>query len=190
MGNLIKTYFQKIRKYRFSEALYLTWGYVKGYCFSFLFEKRSLVCVLGKFRLIKKNGVMRIGNYVKFWPRVKISCCGVQNKAVCEIGNWSTIGDRTEIHIGEQVHIGQNVRISWDCVIMDRDYHTLDGTDEKTQPVRIEDNVWIGCRSIILKGVTIGQHAVVGAGSVVTKSVEPDTIVAGNPAKVIRSIEV
>ena len=57
---------------------------------------------------------------------------------------------------------------------------------EYDQDVIIESNVWIGCNVTILKGVTIGDNAIVGAGSVVTKNVRPNTVVVGNPAKVIR----
>ncbi|MBQ0004011.1 MAG: hypothetical protein KBT21_10810 [Treponema sp.] len=56
------------------------------------------------------------------------------------------------------------------------------------KPIKIEDDVWIGCNSIILRGITIGKASIVAAGSVVTKDVPPYTIVAGNPAKVIKKI--
>ena len=57
----------------------------------------------------------------------------------------------------------------------------------KTAPVRIANNVWIGMNAVILKGVTIGENSVVAAGSVVTKNVEPNTVVAGNPAQVVKT---
>jgi len=57
----------------------------------------------------------------------------------------------------------------------------------KTAPVKIGDNVWIGMNAVILKGVTIGENSVVAAGAVVTKSVEPNAIVAGNPAQVVKT---
>ncbi|MCM1318292.1 MAG: galactoside O-acetyltransferase [Bacteroides sp.] len=67
--------------------------------------------------------------------------------------------------------------------------HDLDNRNIITcKPVRICRRAWIGAGSTILPGVTVGENAVVGAGSVVTKDVEPDTIVAGNPARVIRKI--
>ena len=89
------------------------------------------------------------------------------------------------IKIGNQCAIGRNV------MIMDFDAHDIyysDGTKNHiTKPIVIEDHVWIGAGATILKGVTIGEGAVVGAGAVVTKNVEPHTIVAGNPAKVIKT---
>jgi acetyltransferase-like isoleucine patch superfamily enzyme len=60
--------------------------------------------------------------------------------------------------------------------------------DLSEAPVFIHDDVWVGAMSIVLKGITIGEGSIVGAGSVVTKDVPPWTIVAGNPAKIIREI--
>ncbi len=60
--------------------------------------------------------------------------------------------------------------------------------DIKSAPVVIEDHVWIGFNLAILKGVTMGKGAIIGAGSVVTKDVEPFTVVAGNPAKIIKRL--
>lgn len=60
----------------------------------------------------------------------------------------------------------------------------------KSAPITIEDDVWVGAHSIILKGVTIGARSVIGAGSVVTKSIPADCVAAGNPCKVIKSINI
>lgn len=88
------------------------------------------------------------------------------------------------IEIGDQCAIGRNV------LIMDFDAHEITyengATNRITAPVTIGKHVWIGAGATILKGVTIGDNAVIGAGSVVTKNVPSNTIVAGNPARIIR----
>jgi galactoside O-acetyltransferase len=66
---------------------------------------------------------------------------------------------------------------------------TKDWSKVKISPVIIEDKVWVGFDAVILKGVTVGEGAVIGARAVVTKSVAPWTIVAGNPAQVVRSLD-
>lgn len=105
---------------------------------------------------------------------------------------------KTKLTIGNHVNIGGN------CTIMDTDVHQLDylvrrgekkanpgdsSTIVQSAPVTIEDDVWIGANCQILKGVTIGARSVIGAGSVVTKSIPTDCIAAGNPCKVIRRID-
>lgn len=103
----------------------------------------------------------------------------------------STIYSRIGITVGNNVMIGGGVKI------YDTDFHSLDaryrGTcDDKAhtinKPVTIEDNVFIGGGTVILKGVHIGKNAVIGAGSVVTKNVPAGEIWAGNPAVFIRKI--
>lgn len=90
-----------------------------------------------------------------------------------------------------QVTIGSRVRMAPNVVIMDTDGHVLfpkaEAPDElpTTSPVVIEDDVWIGYGATILKGVTLGQGCVVGAGAIVTKSVPAKTVVVGNPSRVI-----
>lgn len=117
---------------------------------------------------------------------------------------------KAEIRIGKNVGIsqsalvshcsiviGDNVDIGGETLIFTSDFHSLDykvrmsKDDQKCKvnsPVIIEDNVFIGARSIILKGVTIGRNSIVGAGSVVTKSIPSNQIWGGNPAKFIRNL--
>jgi len=97
----------------------------------------------------------------------------------------------TQIRCTERIEIGKNATIAHDVVIIDSDFHTIEYEDgsrsAKTAPVIIGDNVWIGREAIILKGVTVGDGAVIAAHSVVTKDVPARSVVGGNPAKVIRS---
>lgn len=120
-----------------------------------------------------------------------------------------TIGNGTGISsaclwANSSITIGNHVNIGGDCIFMDSDAHNLDyrvrSSNEQidkiskdiataqTAPIVIEDDVLIGTRCIVLKGVTIGARSIIGSGSVVTKSIPADCIAAGNPCKVIRFI--
>lgn len=137
-------------------------------------------------RILRKNCTIELGNKVLLHRYAKISAWGTEGQALVKIGNNVAIGDRTEIHAGKNVSIGDNSIIAWDCCIMDRDYHKIEGDKELPKPVIIGKNVWIGCRVLILKGVTVGDGAVIAAGSVVTKDVPPCAVVGGNPARVLK----
>lgn len=138
-------------------------------------------------RVLKTNCDISVGDKVNIHRYAKLSVYGnAGQKAVLKIGNGVAIGDRTEIHAGNSVTIGNGTLIAWDCCIMDRDYHKLESETEVTAPVSIGNNVWVGCNSIILKGINIGDGAVVAAGSVVTKDVPSGALVGGNPARIIK----
>lgn len=114
--------------------------------------------------------------------------------ALIEIGDNTGISNAM-IAAYEHIFIGKNVSIGAGVKIVDTDFHPLD-LDERIRnvniphrPVRIEDGVFIGMDAIILKGVTIGVAAVVGAGSVVAKSIPAGEIWGGNPAKFIRKVK-
>lgn len=106
------------------------------------------------------------------------------------IGPGAQLQTITEISIGNQVMFGPNVTIlggnhntELSGIPM---FHIKQKREFDDQPVFIEDDVWIGSRAILLKGVRIGRGAVVGAGSVVTKNVPPYAVVVGNPARVVK----
>ncbi len=123
-----------------------------------------------------------------------------------EVGDECFIGVDTRIWSASSIHIGDRVLISHQVNIFDNQTHPVlaskrhahfktifssghpGSIDLGERPVIIEDDVWVGCGAIILRGVHIGRGAIVGAGSVVTKNVAPWTVVAGNPAELIREI--
>lgn len=132
------------------------------------------------------------------------TCIYVGKKATLKLGNDVGISSST-LWVKESVSIGNSVAIWADCIIMDTDAHNLDWKircSEETNeygesvdmvtaasaPIVIEDNVLVGARCIILKGVTIGARSIIGSGSIVTKDIPSDCIAAGNPCKVIKSI--
>jgi acetyltransferase-like isoleucine patch superfamily enzyme len=97
-----------------------------------------------------------------------------------------------------RISVGNNVKIGGNCVIYDTDFHSLnlldrrdkqwDNEKRKSLPVTIEDDVFIGAHSIILKGVTIGRGSIIAAGSVVSKSIPQNEIWGGNPVAYIKSL--
>ncbi len=92
------------------------------------------------------------------------------------------------VHIScsEMVRIGTGTILGDEVLIIDNDFHGVDGGPIKTGAIILEKNVWVAARGIILKGVHIGEGAVVGAGAVVSRSVPPRALVVGNPARVVR----
>lgn len=157
----------------------------RGFIYYNMFDQCGKYLRIGRgVIIIKHNSRLILGEKVHLYKNVKISAFGSTAKSVISIGNSTSIGDRTEIHAGMCVLIGSNCNIAWDCCILDRDYHKLNNNIETMKPVIIEDNVWIGCKSIILKGVHIGTGAVIAAGSIVTKDVPAHSLAAGNPAVV------
>jgi len=124
-----------------------------------------------------------------------------------DIGEWCFVGEGTRIWSSCEVFIEERVMISHNVNIFDSNTHPINpdlrnkqfrsiatkghpssGLDLNEQPVRICKDSWIGANSIVLKGIRVGEGSVVGAGAVVTKDVPPFTIVAGNPAHVIREL--
>src|SRR6266516_1929092 len=142
-----------------------------------------------------------------------VSCYAGCSFAIGENGQC-TIGDFTLLNgalimAEEKIEIGSYCLVSWNAGIADSDFHPLEPAQRlvdaqalapyfkdrpprpklRTAPVKIANNVWIGMKAVILKGVTIGENSVVAAGSVVTKSVPPNTVVAGNPAVVVKQFQ-
>lgn len=138
--------------------------YVSGDCLNPI--QRNL---RGSF-FIEKGGKIIIGENVG----ISSSCIWVQN----------------------ELRIGNNVNIGADCLIIDNDSHSIDYMERRRKsreailnaPIEISDDVWIGAKCIILKGVKIGARSVIGAGSVVTKDIPEDVIAAGNPCKIVKRI--
>jgi acetyltransferase-like isoleucine patch superfamily enzyme len=97
----------------------------------------------------------------------------------------------------DRIDIGNRVMIGGNCIITDTDFHPLDKeirikTPQKSpgNPIKISDDVFIGMNVTILKGSTIGQGSIIGAGSVISGEIPSNVVVAGNPAKIIRNLEI
>ena len=146
---------------------------------------------------IGNNFTFSSGNCINPLSRNIRGCIIAYSKASIIIGNNVGISSSC-IWAHSSIKIGNYVNIGADSILMDTDAHSLnyldrrtpetDNANKKDLPIIIEDDVLIGTRCIILKGVTIGARSIIGSGSVVTKSIPADCIAAGNPCKIIRYI--
>ncbi len=147
---------------------------------------------------MRGKGRIRIGNHVNLSGR---SCFyfihNVTHTPLIEIGDHTFIGNGSTLSAGREIKIGSHCLISALVRIHDNDGHPLDMTrrrehapigDDEVAPVIIGDNVWVGAGATILKGVTVGEGSVIGTGAVVTSDVPAASVVAGNPAKVVKSL--
>jgi maltose O-acetyltransferase len=143
----------------------------------------------GKIGCLIRNVLLpyKSGKNVLIWDGTHID-----SPSRLQIGNNVSINRGCIIHAGGNVVISDNVLIGPGVVVYSQN-HNYNQKDKNINlqgynvaQVNIEENVWVGARSIILPGVSIGANSIVGAGSVVTKDVEMNTVVAGNPAKIIK----
>jgi acetyltransferase-like isoleucine patch superfamily enzyme len=113
------------------------------------------------------------------------------------IGDDTFIGHDCSFSVGRSVRVGRHCLLATGVRVQDFDGHPLDADQRRAniptppegmRPVVIGDDVWIGTCALILKGVTIGDRSIIGAGAVVTRDVPPDVIVAGNPARVVKEL--
>jgi acetyltransferase-like isoleucine patch superfamily enzyme len=152
----------------------------------------------GEIPLIIGNGRIEIGNDVVIGRR-NTWVVGLKGSVGAEliVEDGVSINYATLISVMKRVHIGAHTLIASNVQIYDNGSHPLDPerrlrneaiTLDESSPVTIGKNVWIASGAIILSGVDIGDHSVVAAGAVVTKSVPPRVVVAGNPARVVREL--
>lgn len=147
-------------------------------------------------------GHVSLGNRVRIHSGAMLNSVGGHRRTIIRVykGAHLHISDNSGLSSStivciHSIKIGENVFIGGGCEIYDTDFHALDyeermnnqGSEDIQAPVVIEDGAFIGAHSIILKGVTIGKKAIIGAGSVVTCSVPAGEIWVGNPARFIRA---
>jgi acetyltransferase-like isoleucine patch superfamily enzyme len=149
-------------------------------------DSRGARCVVYG-RPVVDGSDMRVGDDFKVWSGYRRTV----------ISGWGKIrfGDRCFVNVGstiiavEEIVVGDDVAFANDVYVMDSDSHGVEGRPHRQAPVRIGDGCWIGARAMILPGVTLGKRVLVAAGAVVTKDVPDDSLVAGNPARVVRALD-
>jgi serine acetyltransferase len=151
---------------------------------------------------LKPDSVLEIGDGAVLCSDSRFTALGVSHPVVLRtllpkarllIGTGAKMSGVT-VCAANSVEIGPGVYIGADAIIADTNFHSLDPEVRNSErdeveavnsPTKVGKNAFIGARAMVLKGVDIGEGSVVGSGSIVTKSVEPWTIVAGNPAKAV-----
>jgi Acetyltransferase (isoleucine patch superfamily) len=141
---------------------------------------------------IGENFTLTSGDCINPLCRNIQACIFVSHGGKVRIGN--NVGMSSPcIWVRDSLTIGNNVNIGGNCIIMDNDVHQINYIERKANkgkvksaPIVIEDDVWLGANVMVLKGVTIGARSIIGAGSVVTKSIPADCIAAGNPCKMVK----
>lgn len=142
------------------------------------------------------QSVITIGQNCTFNSASTVNLIGVNHRclistqkrgAILKIGNNCGFSGTT-ISAFKKIIIGDNVKAGANVLITDSDWHPEDRRAGENKPVIIEDNVWIGVNSVVLKGVIIGENSLIGANSVVTKNIPPNSVAVGNPCRVVKTM--
>lgn len=147
------------------------------------------------FRTLPNSQII-IGKHVEFNSSHRSNLIGVYSPCMLSTikrGAQITIGNDcgfsgTIIGSAIRVTLGNNVRCGANTLITDTDWHSGDNRIGEDAPVVIHDNVWLGYGVKVMKGVTIGENSLIGAGSIVTSDIPANVVAAGIPCKVIRKI--
>lgn len=179
----------------FSKLFLIIFLHIKLKMHGVIFSKS----IRGNRCILKNEGKIKLGRRVSLnsYPNgdcVKTGLLTYKNQAVITIGDDCNLNG-TIIHCNNKINIGNNCLFGPGTIIVDNDSHntSLDPVERRNgivnnAPVIIGKNVWVGMRCIILKGVNIGENSIIAAGSVVTKDVLPNTLVGGNPVKLLRKL--
>ncbi len=108
------------------------------------------------------------------------------------IGNYCLVCPGVQISASSEINIGDSCMLANGAYITDCDWHDVYNrlSFGSPKPVTIEDNVWVGYRAVVCKGVTIGKNSIIGTGSIVVNDIPPNTVAAGNPAKPVRDLDI
>src|SRR5436190_981373 len=150
----------------------------------------SLPTVRGVRPRFINDGVCMLGRSCEFVSYRSNTLLRVHRHALLDVGDHVSLGDGVHICANRRIVIGAHTKISEMASIYDADFHSPSpDRSARCEEVAIGRNVWIGARAMILPGGSIGDHAVVAAGSVVTRNVPARSVVGGAPATVLRTLK-
>ena len=145
----------------------------------------------GKCKINNKGNIVIGDHFSVIGNPIAVSITTENSSSILSIGNNVFINYGVDIGCSKKITIGNHTKIGPLSNIIDSNYHDIDSFNLNDQnEVNIGDNVWIGRQCIILPGVTIGDHAVIASGSVVTKDVPAKVLVGGSPAKEIKKLDI
>lgn len=192
---LLFTYIVLRGAFYFLKRVFVCEPFFKAYCKRYGRGVRTGVFI----HWVQGDGNIVLGNKILVDGKCNFIFASRYSQApTLEVGDGTFIGHECGFTVGRKISIGKHCLISSQVWMFDTSGHPTDPAlrlanaptpEDKVRPIVIEDNVWVGSRSIIFPGVTIGEGSVVSAASLVRDDVPPYTLVAGNPARVVASLQ-
>lgn len=196
--------FNKLRRIRLQFRSWRATGYMRAFCYLYGVKLGTGCKFWGRATVYKETGALiSFGNDCIVRSDVDSNLIGVNHRCIfsalspvaeLKVGNNCAFSG-TSIGARESIVLGNNVLVGANSVITDFDWHSHDPADRDNMSlapvakVKIGNNVWIGANCMVLKGVEIGDNTIVGAGSLVVSSLPANSICAGVPCKVIRTLD-
>ena len=189
--------FYKLENYRVFFSIIFFRFYYRIFSKIYNFRIGKKVLFFGKMKISKNlDSHLIIDDNCVFRSNYDSNLIGINRPCIISLHHKNTvvkIGKNsgfsgTVIGAFDKIIIGNNVMCGANTLITDSDWHQDDPRSSPPRPIIIGDNVWLGVNAVVLKGVTIGENSVIGANSLVVKDIPANVIAAGNPCKVIKSI--
>jgi acetyltransferase-like isoleucine patch superfamily enzyme len=185
-------FWDEFKGYSFRDKRLTVMGFLRFLLNAHKFETKEPIVIANNVVIAKhaKTGRLIAGRGVRI---AKGCVLVVGGQGLLSLGTRAIIGPNTRIMAATEVRIGARCMISWHCSIFDSIGHRmwLEGQEEAEveAPITIGDDVWIGPYCIIMKGLEIGSNSIIGAGSVVRRSIPPNSLAYGNPARVVGKVD-